>query len=99
MTPFKELAERIEALPYDTWFCCNELKDVSHRNFFKDFFMPTEEEAKEYLVSLATWLFDRGAWLSTSHQKKEQDNYDRITALLFADQLWQDEANRKYERK
>ncbi len=98
MTPFKELAERIEAQPYDTWFCCNELRGQLEKKFFTNFFMPTEEEAREYR-NLQSEVNDEGAWLSTGCQKKEQDNTDRITALLFADQLWQDKANRKYQRK
>lgn len=91
MTPFKELAERIEAKLDDTWYCCVGLYQEECKQFFKDFFEPTQEEKSEYHVLYTSWMGHE----STTVQ---QDNLDRITALLFADQLWQDEENRKYDR-
>ena len=90
MTPFKELAERIEEDPHGWWFCCIDLPEKPS-DFFSNFFEPTQEEKSEYHVLYTSWMGHE----STTVQ---QDNLDRITALLFADQLWQDKENRKYER-
>jgi hypothetical protein len=100
MTPFKKLAYKIAKHPNDTWFCCNDLKGMCAVLFFEKFFMPTIEEAKLYQVWLDSKLIDNGAWMrSKKGCNSYSDNQDRITALLFADQLWQDKQNRKYERK
>ena len=100
MTPFKKLAEKIEAKPRDTWFCCNDLGDSDAVTFFEKFFIPTDLEGNVYgnetrhVPGLST------PWMCTKRKdRRTLDNEDRITALLFADQLWQDKENRKYERK
>ena len=93
MTPFKELAERIEAKLDDSWYCCVGLYQEECKQFFKDFFQPTTEEYIEYDMVGYSWMSRRNSSLGDV-----KDNTDRITALLFADQLWQDEENRKYDR-
>lgn len=93
MTPFKELAERIEAQPDGWWHCCTQLNE-SDKNFFTNFFKPTEEEREEYNILSFSWMSEIGRGLGDI-----KNNTDRITALLFADQLWKDKENRKYERK
>lgn len=93
MTPFKELAERIEAKLDDTWYCCADLFDQECIAFFKKFFRPTDSESAVYRMMELFWMSRRNSSLGDV-----KDNTDRITALLFADQLWQDEENRKYDR-
>jgi hypothetical protein len=99
MTPFKKLAKRIEKHPYHVWYCCNDLDSPIAVEFFGVFFMPSKEEVKRFNVYFDSDEENCGAWLSTRLRDKHLDNTDRITALLFADQLWQDKANRKYQRK
>jgi len=89
-TPFRELAESIAKNMKEVRGCCSNLPGIPS-DFFIDFFMPTAEEREEYDCSLWWWM----GGINTTIQ---QDNQDRITALLFADQLWQDEENYKYER-
>lgn len=89
-TPFKELAEKIADDMKELWGCCNHLADIES-DFFQSFFEPTEYERNKYNQNF--WF-----WMSGINTTTQQDNTDRITALLFADQLWQDEENRKYER-
>ncbi len=90
-TPFIKLAERIADNIKDLWGCCHHLRgDSSH--FFESFFKPTYEEQIEYNHSYYYWM-------GSYNVREEHNNELRILALLFADQLWQDKPNRKYERK
>lgn len=98
-TPFKKLAGRIEKYPNGSWFCCNDLNDNDALDFFKNFFMPTKKEASRYKMWLDYTEKNSGPWMTTKGSNQYLDNLDRITALLFADQLWKDEANHSYVRK
>lgn len=60
--------------------------------FFEIFFKPTLEEILEYQNSTLYWM--EGHFTTDV-----EDRNTRITALLFAAELWEDKENHKYERK
>ena len=61
-------------------------------DFFTDFFEPTKKERDEYNHQPFFWMEERD-------KSEEVNTNTRITALLFAAELWEDKQNHKYARK
>ena len=87
MTEFRKLSERIGKDINGWWYCCNDLPK-KEANFFEKWFKPTLEERREY-----DHLY--GAWMGREATLKSEDNNLRILALLFAEQIWEEENDKK----
>ena len=91
MTQFRQLAEKIAEKPDRFWLCCVGLKG-KEKIFFQKEFEPTRRERIEY-----NHLY--GAWMGDWNKSIYHNNQLRILALLFAEQIWEEERKDKPKNK